>query len=434
MFQFKNGQYEWNGKSYGNFREALKAMGTDVCENNASVKFGDVSGVQLSGKALCQFLLMYAVTDLDILALIQSVNGDQYRKWTKSQAPSWIRKHNPLFARGYAIPMNYTSNRSMQCAIWPALAGAYNRDTGFILTRKGKFRYEIVLSYICDVILFSGSDSPFKEALDVFTALGRDERTSDLEKHATHEDYPKLKILAAQVVGGDITVPEDAFISIGDVRASRYSCRAKDEIYGSNQYVSDMLALPPAMQGGEFYTWLSAAADATGKEIEIPGDAPKKRVRGTGLQKPQPIDTDGIILEVMGKDESPSRGSLADELGRIRADKVVDDEEEEVSSTSEESYVPGKTQYDKFANTLEQIRKEQEFNPICEDYCKSSGTTLEEVRKALAEKGVTAEEDIHRAVPVYLRREGYKLNVKKLCEYCSGLNKCYGDCTLNLDA
>ena len=75
-------------------------------------------------------------------------------------------------------------------------------------------------------------------------------------------------------MGGDITVPEDAFISIGDVRASRYSCRAKDEIYGSNQYVSDMLALPPAMQGGEFYTWLSAAADATGKEIEIPGDAP----------------------------------------------------------------------------------------------------------------------------------------------------------------
>lgn len=47
---------------------------------------------------------------------------------------------------------------------------------------------------------------------------------------------------------------------------------------------------------------------------------------------------------------------------------------------------------------------------------------------------MTAEEDIHRAVPVYLRREGYKLNVKKLCEYCSGLNKCYGDCTLNLDA
>lgn len=82
--------------------------------------------------------------------------------------------------------------------------------------------------------------------------LGNDKRTSDLDKHALHEDFPKLKILAAQLDVGDITVPDDAFISIGDVRASRYACKAKDEIYGDSSYVNDMLALPPSMQEAVF--------------------------------------------------------------------------------------------------------------------------------------------------------------------------------------
>lgn len=136
MFEVKDGGYAWNGKYYEKFRDVMRAMGDDVCEGNASVEFGDLTGLQLQGKALSQFLLFYAVAQLDVPALIQSVNADQYRKWTRMQGPVWIRRNNPLFARNFSIPMGYESNRTTHCAIWPALDSVYNRDTGFILTKR----------------------------------------------------------------------------------------------------------------------------------------------------------------------------------------------------------------------------------------------------------------------------------------------------------
>lgn len=423
MFEVKDGGYTWNGKHYEKFRDVMRAMGDDICEGNASVEFGDLTGLQLQGKALSQFLLFYAVAQLDVPALIQSVNADQYRKWTRMQGPVWIRRNNPLFARNFTIPMGYESNRTMHCAIWPALDSVYNRDTGFILTKKGKFRYETVLSFICDVTLFSGNDSPFKKALDVFVMLGNDKRTSDLDKHAMHEDFTKLKILAAQLDVGDITVPDDAFISIGDVRASRYACKAKDEIYGDSSYVNDMLALPPSMQGGGFYTWLSSAAEARGKRINLEDSK-------TVSPKEETTAPSAFVPNFVGADDN----DIMPKPVHTEPERPISDDFLRGPDNNTPAYVPGKTQYDKFAGVLEQIRKEQVFHKTCVYYCMKSGTSFDDVKNALSAMGLSAEEDIYRAIPVYLRRQGVPVNVKMLAEYCKELAVCYGDCTLRLDA
>lgn len=425
MFEVKDGRYAWNGKYYEKFRDVMHAIGDDISEGNATLEFGDLTGLQLQGKALSQFLLFYAVVKLDVPALIQSVNADQYRKWTRMQGPAWIRRNNPLFARNFIIPMGYESNRTMHCAIWPALDSVYNRDTGFVLTKKGKYRYETVLSFICDVTLFSGNDSPFKTALDVFVTLGNDKRTFDLDKHALHEDLLKLKILAAQLEAGDITVAGDAFISIGDVRASRYACKAKDEIYGDSSYVNDMLSLPPALRGGDFYTWLSYAAEAKGKHVLI--DASPKTAAEVDESATFSESTPNFVAE-----DEEEGVSLKPE--RTETERPVSDDFLHGPDNSKPVYVPGKTQYDKFAGVLEQIHKEQVFHKTCVEYCIKSGTTFDVVKSALSSMGLSLDEDIYRAVPVYLRKQGVPVDVKMLCEYCKELNVCYGDCTLRLDA
>lgn len=401
MFQIKDCQYEWNSKLYDKFTDAFTAMCVSMCKDSTLVEFGDLSGLRLRGRALAQFTLVYAVYHMDILALIQSANSAQYEKLTHTPAPAWLGKNNPLYARNFTIPIHYTSNRSMQCIIWPALEEVYNKCARFIVTKRGKFPDETALSYICDVTLFSG-DTPLKEALNVFVVLGKDSRTSDLEKHATHADYRKLKVLAAQLEAGDITVPDTDFISIGDVRTSRYACRTKDEIYGSSQYVDDMLLLPPSMQSEDYYTWLLNAAEATGREINMPVEVAK--------------ETEQVNVD---RNSEQSAAHVEDEI-----------------PTESTAYIPEKTHSEE-ATTASLITEADDSDTdmvcVCDEYCEKSGIPYVVVTTMLRRMGLTSREDIYRAVPVYLRRQGKPVDTALLARYCAKLNECFGDCTLRCD-
>lgn len=404
MFQIKDCRYEWNSKFYDKFDDAFSAMCASMCKDNTSVEFGDLSGLCLRGRALAQFTLVYAIYHMDILALIRSADSAQYEKLTHTQVPTWLGKHNPLSARNYTIPIHYTSNRNMQCIIWPALEEAYNKCVGFISTKRGKFPDETVLSYICDITLFSG-DTPIKEALNVFTVLGQDSRTSDLEKHATHADYHKLKVLAAQLGAGDITVPDNDFISIGDVRASRYACRTKDEIYGNSRYVDDMLLLPPSMQSEDYYTWLLNAAEATGREIRMPVEIAEET-------EPVNVDVNSEQSAVHTEDEIPT------------------------VPTESAGYIPGKTHFDeaRIASLIETVKdSDTDMRYVCEEYCEKNGIPYVVVTTMLRRMGLTSNEDVYRAVPVYLRRQGKPVDTALLAKYCVKLSECFGDCTLRCD-
>lgn len=271
MLEFKNGKYFWDGVGHDSFKDALRCMCNEITNEGITPKFGDLSGCRLGHKELQQYVLLYAIYNMDVSALMQCANAEQYRRATgktDSRVLPLLKQSNPIYMKTMTLPMGYASNKAMQCVLLPQLSRTYQLESRSIPLKRGKFPYETVLSYLCDTVLFNPHNSPFTEGLRVFTVLGKDSRTNDLDNHVSREDYGKLKVLCAQLQAGDVTTPLDEFITIGDVRKGRYSYASKDWLPEEN-CIEMLLECPPALQSDNYLTWWSSAAAARGHSQEV---------------------------------------------------------------------------------------------------------------------------------------------------------------------
>lgn len=516
MLEFRDGKYFWDGMSYNTFKEALTVMCNAITAEGITPKFGDMSGCRLGHKELQQYILLYAIYNMDVSVLMQSANAEQYRRATGRKEASvlpLIKQSNPLYMRTMTLPMGYKSNKPMQCVLLPKLRTTYGQETRSIPLKRGKFPYETVLSYLCDTVLFNPHNSPFTEGLRVFTVLGKDSRTNDLDNHVSREDYGKLKVLCAQLQAGDITTPAEEFITIGDVRKGRYSYTSKD-LFPKENCIDMLLECPPALQSDDYFTWLASAAAAYGYSQEViksicsvhesfvddtpvlthPSDRSPMMTKEEELPPIEPkvmASVDDTPVTVHPDDRTPIVKEEGDDLPPIESKTIYSVEDpptppedklleairsvdistvtftltsssKAVAETLEDTlpasagthFTPDKlttsgitpqvvtVSEDRLMDELKAAditdrptptESDQQMALVAQVYCSINDVPYDHALAGLRALGVTEWEDINRALPVFLRRNGHSVDVSVLTEYSRSLDKYYGGFELKSD-
>lgn len=67
---------------------------------------------------------------------------------------------------------------------------------------------------------------------------------------------------------------------------------------------------------------------------------------------------------------------------------------------------------------------------VASGYCNNCGESYDSVVSTIKACGPLTDEDLYRAIPVYLRKIGKPVVIQDLSSYCGKLSEVYGDCEL----
>lgn len=469
MLEYRNGKYIWETTQFMTFKLVLKRVCEDVLRYDTTPKFGDMGRARMSTPELQQYLLLYAVYNLDVLALLQSSNAEAYKRMTGSTDPvlvKYIKSANPLYTKTMHMPLGYESNRAMQCTLLPRLEKVYNTTPCTIHFKKGKYPHVVAFSYVCDMVLFNQRTSPYSNDLDMFQVLGNDSRTAGLDLHVSHGDYNRLRVLAAQLRAGDITVPMDSFISIGDLRKGRYSY-ASHEKFPDVDCIQLMIDCPPSMHSDKYEEWFATAMEVGGYEFHkdittrIVAKETLMTQKEESISDSKPVSFVGEIPEniadqmikfaaVRGDNAKDTRSlkELGKEITLPDMPMTTERVELKLSTAEIANATMSAKENDAFVaevlanSNIKSIRENRSLR-MCEAdrdmeivgrvYCNLNDTPYEDILGKLWGVGITSWEDVFRALPVLLRREGKAVDVTVLTEYSRSLDKYYGGYTLKSD-
>lgn len=396
MFELKDNIWYCNGKAYDDVGSALTELANKIMWSDVQKEpvFGDL-GMFIPTR----LALMYAIYNMDMPAVFSSRRASDYTQETGKDAA--ILKSvdiNPLFAKNMTIPTTYREpNKGLHQTLFPKTKEIYGSCKQMIATSKGIYPFDLVFSYACDRILFSGDLSPFKSGLDIFIELDKHKATTGMDLYCTNGDLARLKILAAQLQAGDIKDTE--LITIGDVRKCRYPSYTKDKVGAGVDYVQQLLYSPPSLYTPDFYEWSSKVLNI---EQEV-----RKVVDMPVVKEPRPV------VEEPKVEERP----------------VI---EEDRPTVEEPAVEKPKSKFDGAMNPPEDVDNQNMHN-VAYVYCNISGVDLDITRETLRGFGIEEWEDFYRALPVYLRRTGKGVHESVLLQYCNLLETNYGSCKLSFD-
>lgn len=268
MLEYTGSGYKYSGRDYESFWDALVAMMYDATWNLKMPSFKNISVAKLHKSEKEQYLLIRAMFEWDIVAVLESDDYKSYFKKTHKEIPNGkeLLKMNPLWGKRHTMPATYPGNYVMQSAMLPMIDSIYDKWKGSVQCTNGKYPFKKVLSYITDKVLFNPETTPFDEVMTIYETLDGNKATKSLCDYICNEDLPKARILAMQVANDEL--PEQDFISIGSLRKARYLCKTKD-LWGDSSYMETMLSLPKSMQSDDYYVWLEHAGDVAGKDLGL---------------------------------------------------------------------------------------------------------------------------------------------------------------------
>lgn len=389
MFEVKDNIWYCNGHTYEDVGKALVALADNIMwgSGNKEPIFGDL-GLFIPTR----LALIYAIYKMDVPAVFSSRRANDYTQETGKDAEIMkCSDINPLFAKMMTIPTTYrTPNKGLHQTLFPKTKEIYGSCKQMIATSKGSYPFDLVFSYACDKILFSGELSPFKSGLDVFEELDKHKPTQGIDMYCTHEDLPRLKILAAQLRAGDVKDIE--LITIGDVRKCRYPSYTKDKVGAGVDYVQQLLYSPPSLYCEDYNEW-------SAKVLNIEQEVRKV----VDMQELPPLDETSVPEEFLQEESLPEF-----EVEDIFADAMnLPEEPDDLDN--------------------------QNMHNVAYVYCSISGVDFDITRDTLRNFGVEKWEDFYRALPVYLRRTGKGVHESVLLQYCNLLEANYGSCRLAFD-
>lgn len=268
MLKFNGSSYEYGGREYDNFYDALVEMLYDATWKNKQPKFDGINPGLLDRDMRHMYFLLLAMFDLDIVAAIESPDYKSYAKVTGTEVPygEELFRDNPLWSMKCTMPATYRGNYSIQSSMLPMINEVYGKYNRSVQCANGKFQFKQVISLIADKILFNPETTPFEEVMDIYVAISSNDTVKSLCEYIRNEDLPKARILAMQISEDDLL--ENEFVSIGDLRKARYNCKTK-QLWGDSSYMETMLSLPPSMQADDYFTWLNNAGHAAGKDLGL---------------------------------------------------------------------------------------------------------------------------------------------------------------------
>ena len=331
MLEYTGSKYKYSGKDYDSFWDALVDMMYDATWNHKKPEFKSINFAQLHKSEKEQYLLIRAMFEWDIVAVLESDDYKSYFKKTHKEIRNGkeLLRMNPLWGKRHTMPATYPGNYAMQSAMLPMIDKVFGAWSGSVQCTNGKYPFKKVLSYIADKILFNPETSPFDEVMTIYETLESNKATKSLGDYIRNEDLPKARILAMQVANAEL--PEQDFISIGSLRKARYACKTKD-LWGDSSYMEAMLALPPSMVSDDYYTWLKHAGDASGKDLGL--DVERKH-------EDFQIGNRGLELDGYRQPEEPAR----------KSDSVV------ARPVVEKTSMPVKEEIQKHSVAAEPVRK-----------------------------------------------------------------------------
>lgn len=393
-FERRDSTWFWRDVEYRDCDSAMKAMCEDIVMDKGMLipTFGDL-GNDVSPK----LFLLYAIYSLDMETLMQCSNLADYERITGQKIKVHANQLNVLYGKRYRKPMAYMSNRPFQCALFPYLEEVYNDGKAMINMSDGSFPYEVVLSYLCDKLLFTLGDSPFNKYVNMFAIFDTDPRTEGLCDRAQHRDIQRLEILAMQISANDLSETDNSIITIGDVRKCKYPSKTRD-ILGDVDYADKLLCSPPALYDSDYVIWRNRVFSIYNKVKdveEIPMDMAHIDI-DVKIPDPEPIENFSKYMNKPEPDDSFAAYMNPPEL-----------EEED--------------------------KDDEAMHNVAEVYCNISNSDFDTCCNVLRGMGSDTWEKIYRALPIYLRRIGKGVDVSVLIEYCKILGDLYGTCDLEFN-
>lgn len=456
MLTYANGKYTYGRKDYDDFTSALVNMCWDATWRKHIPEFGDIPVDNLNKQEFEQYLLLRAMFEWDIEAVL---NADDYKSYLKHggkpiENGKRLLKGNPLWGMRQNMPMTYKGNLSMQHCMLPAMEKITNSLTGYVQCARRKYKGDIVLSLLADRILFNPDTTPFDEVMWIFETLESDKRTKGLCDFVRNEDLHKAKILALQVDIGDLNEMENS-ITVGDLRKARYFCKTKDA-WGDSSYMETMLNLPPSMHSEDYYAWVENAGRAVGKDIHLRAEEPVveppvRSIRSLveealGFQVSDELFAKfpEIIINTLDGEDRLTHARIAmirnwyeSEINKepaviakeeqIKPEPVAEDKSEVMQEEKVEPVVEKTEPVVANADKVESVQ-EDEFSSIdksAAQLCKEHKLDYSAIKHALTLGGYS-DEKFYRKLPDYIKEHGEDVDIDSMVNYFFALSDTFG--------
>lgn len=452
MLSYANGKYTYGGKDYTDFTSALVDMCWDATWRKQVPKFGNIPVDNLHKHEFEQYLLLRAMFEWDIEAVL---NADDYKSYLKHggkpiENGKRLLRGNPLWGTRQNMPMTYKGNLSMQHCMLPAMEKITSSLIGYVQCARRKYKGDIVLSLLADRILFNRDTTPFDEVMWIFETLESDKRTRGLCDFVRNEDLHKAKILALQVDIGDLNEMENS-ITVGDLRKARYSCKTKDA-WGDSSYMETMLNLPPSMHSEDYYAWVENAGNAVGKDIRLHAEEPvvEQPARSIKSLVEEALSFQvsdelfaklpEVIINMLDGEDRLTHARIAmirnwyeSEINKepviIPEEPIAEDKHEtELVSITHEDNEPEYVEEDTKPVVEEDKVAQEELSQIDRSavlFCKEHGLDFFAIKYALTLCGYSGEK-LYRELPNYIKEHGEDVIIDSMVNYFFALSDTFG--------